>query len=400
MSRPRPSICQSPARLLLWGSCLVFAFAHRGSPGEGLKGIAQSVWVISERPLSDDQIEALRDVDSLLIMLPGVSSGDMEESCGFLDSVRIRGKYPVAVFYDWQPWNPGRKLVSPTAVGPAASRLVRLCEAFRNTGTGQKHIDLLAHSAGTVVVNKAALSIAETGSPVRFRHVLFLGTALDADEPLGGLKRVSSGVLNAHSAYDKVNRNINDRLGHLSSLDGGSYRNLRMDRTMGGRIVRHYVFLASNPENWFQYGSYLATGQWPDPNPDVPGDNCGPDDLHRLALWVLERREEHYPEVKAMLPVWLGGRNPEVRYYAALLAGRIKVKSLAPVLQTILADETMPVYLRKEIYQAFGNFEDGVYVDFLRSARKEDEDCAEELRDVLRDLKRKRIRPVRGPRTR
>ena len=36
----------------------------------------------------------------------------------------------------------------------------------------------------------------------------------------------------------------------------------------------------------------------------------------------------------------------------------------------------------KEIYQAFGNFEDGAYVDFLRAARKQDRACDEEIRDV------------------
>jgi hypothetical protein len=328
-------------------------------------------------------------------MVPGVSSGDLGESRRFLDRIRMQGKYEVAAFYDWEPGDLSRKVVSPTAVRPAARRLIRLCETFQNRMNKGRPVDLLAHSAGTVVVNNAATTIAEAGSPVRFRHVLLLGTALKAEEPLQNLKAVSAGVLNVHSASDKVNRNINRRMGRLSALEGGSYRNLRMDRSLGGRIVRHHVFLSSNPENWRQYGTFLATGQWPTPNPALPVEDHPVDDLHGLTLWVGQQPDEADHSVREMLPNWLSHSDPEVVYYAVALAGILKAKSLGPTMKTLLADKRRPVYLRKEIYQALGNFEDGAYIDFLRSARKRDRACDEVIRDVLRALKRKRVESIR-----
>ena len=351
--------------------------------------------VVAASPLTREQAQLLGRADSLLIMIPGITSGDLDENCRFLERVRAQGAQAVALFYDWEAHNLARKVAAPAAVDPAAEKLLALCAAFQAGAGGWKSIDILAHSAGTVVVNKAAHTAARTGSPVRFRHVLLLGTALAADEPLDELKAMSASVLNLHSAHDKVNRNINDQLGRLSALEGGAYRNFRMDHSLGGRLIRHYVFLSSDPENWRQYGTYLAGGEWPPPDPALPGADAAPARLHGLAQWVQAHPDEPRPDIRAALPEWLGQADPEARYYAVILAGLLREQALGPALTNLLAADPAPVYLRKEIYQALGNLRNGVYIDLLKSSRRSDRACAGEIRDVLRSLKRQRIEPVR-----
>lgn len=364
---------------------LVFANIAVANGGE-------RVWVLTKHPLTDEQVLALDRAESLLIMIPGISSGDIDANCKFLEQVRSRGKHDVAMFYDWEAGNLTRKVVSPTAVDPAATRLIKLCEKFQKD---KKSIDLLAHSAGTVVVNKAAMEMDEKSSDVKFRHVLLLGTALSEDEPLAELKAVSQSILNVHSAFDKINRNVSGSLGSLSSLDSDVYRNLSMDHSLSGRLVRHYVFLSSDPENWLQYGTYLGTVKWPKASQEVPGEDGRAEDLHRLSMSVKKQSVEPHAAIKEMLPKWLNHSDPEIKYYAVIMAGLLKETTLGPSMKDLLKDKGTPVYLRKEIYQAFGNFEDGHYVDFLRSARKQDPDCDEVIRDVARELKRKRIAPIR-----
>ena len=372
------------AFLLGWFFSHAAAFAEEGNRADRLL-------MATERPLTSDQTQILRRAASLLVMIPGVSSGDLDESGRFLDRVRIQGRQEAALFLDWDANKLARTVVAPAAVDPAARRLIAICETFRDGPADKTGVDILAHSAGTVVLNKAARAIVDTGSSVRFRHVLLLGTALDADEPLDSLKQVSAGVLNLHSAHDKVNRNVNDRLGRLSALEGGAYRNIPMDRSLGGRLIRHGVFLASNPENELQYGLYLGSGQWPEPAPWRAEDRLQPAALHALALWVRAHPDVAHGEILARLPEWLRHPEPQVRYYAVVLAGLLQAKSLGPALKTLLADARTPVYLRKEIYQALGNFKDGAEVEFLRAARQTDRACGEELRDVLRALKRARV---------
>lgn len=357
--------------------------------------VHEHVWVITERPLTRQQIQILRNLDSLLIMIPGVSSGDLTESCQFLNQVRIQGGYEVAMFYDWEAGDLSRKVVSPTAVGSAARRLVKLYRTFQKEAGKEKSIDLLAHSAGTVVVNKTAKEIVNSGSSIRFRRILFLGTALGADEKLDALKTISGAVLNVHSAYDKVNRNINDRIGKLSALHGGNYRNHRMDHSLSGRIMRHYVFLSSNPENWLQYGHYLGTGEWLEGKSYIPDNDYRIGDLHKLALWIKAHPNQPNDELKGTLLRLLNHSDPKIRYYGLIIIGLLKTKSLTSDIKTLLEDKQMPVYVRKEVYQALGNFEDGHHVDFLRRARKLDPPCDEEIRDIVRKLKRKRVEPIR-----
>jgi hypothetical protein len=328
-------------------------------------------------------------------MIPGISSGDLEESKRFLDRIRNHAGYKLAIFYDWEHLNPSRKVVSPTATLSAAKRLIKLCEVFQKEAGKVKQIDILAHSAGTVVVNKTAVTIASKRSSVRLRNVLLLGTALGADEHLDDLLSVSESVLNVHSAYDKINRNINDQIGELSELKGETHRNLRMDHTLGGRIMRHYVFLSYNPENWVQYGYYLRSGQWPEPRLLKNWNDYQLDDLHRLTLWVKEYPDESPEGMKQLLPDLLSNNDKDVKYYGVILAGLLKMRTLAPAMKAILEDEQSPVYLRKDVYQALGNLEDGHHVYYLKRARKLDPPCGEEIRDVLRALKRKRVEPIR-----
>ena len=355
-----------------------------------------TVVVVTERPLTAPQMEMLQSARSLLIMVPGVSSGDPVERRGLLARIRAEGGHDLAVFYDWESANPARRIASPTAVGPAAGRLVDLGEAFQGATDSGKSLDLLAHSAGTVVVNKAAETIVRTGSPVRFRRVLFLGTALSADEPLEGLKKVSRSVLNVHSAHDSVNRNINDREGRLDALGQPGYRNVRIDRTLGGRLVRHYTFLSDDPENWLPYVHYLRTGEWFEGRCVNLSPDGSPEDLHRLCLWVGAHPREPADAIRGTLPTLVGHADPVRVHYGAVLTGLLKAAEMVPALKALLADAKTPVHVRREAYQALGNLEDGRHLDFLRGARDTDPACDEVLRDVLRELKRKRVEPIRG----
>jgi hypothetical protein len=168
-----------------------------------------------------------------------------------------------------------------------------------------------------------------------------------------------------------------------------------MDHSLGGRIMRHHVFLSSNPENWLQYGLYLSTGRLPEAKGLPLGKDYRLHDLHRLTLRVKAHPEEQYDELRRLLPKLLADPDPEVVYYGVILTGLLKVAQLAPPMKAILANKQTPVYLRKDIYQALGNLEDGRQVDFLRGARRLDRPCDEEIRDVVRALKRKRIAPIR-----
>lgn len=116
----------------------------------------------------------------------------------------------MAVFLDWGHLDPTRKVVSPLATAKAAEDLAALCQLIDANSPSTVTFDLLAHSAGTVVANKAAIRAQEAGQSVHFRHILLLGTPHDPGVDLTALKAVSRAILNIHSAYDKINRNISD----------------------------------------------------------------------------------------------------------------------------------------------------------------------------------------------
>ena len=351
-------------------------------------------WIVTEDPLTPDQVEQLDSANSLLLMVPGISSGDLKESRIFLERIREEGGYELAVFYDWQADNPTRIVVSRTATEPAARHLVEFCAQYQRDKTGRA-IDVIAHSAGSVVLNKGAQEIVQGDLPLRFRHVLLLGTALDADESLDNLKVVSSSILNLHSAFDKVNHNINDRNGLLAELDGPPYSNLQKDYSLGGRMMRHYVFLASNPENRIGYSAYLTTGTWPAAEPPAAGTKASLIDLQRTAQWVRVHPEETNAITDRQIRDLLKCPDPDRQYYGAIFVNLLGKRQFTDELRTMLSNEDTPAYVRKEIYQALGSFEDPDLVRFLRRAVRRDAECSEELRDIVRDLKRKRIRPSR-----
>ncbi|MBN1257581.1 MAG: hypothetical protein JXA52_07735 [Planctomycetes bacterium] len=359
--------------------------------------LPQKVWLLGGDNLSPEQQEAFQKSSHLLIMIPGISSGDLEESCRFLGQVRAQGGQDLAVFYNWGGLDFTRSIASTTSTANAASGLIGLCRQFLGEASGNRTVDILAHSAGTIIVNKAAVQIRESYSPVRFRQVLFLGTPHDPEVNLDALKSVSDSVLNIFSDYDKINRNVSSNSGVLADLEGGAYRNLRMDTSLGGRRIRHYAFLKNNPENWVQYGGYLQTGQWPRPAapPIEPVDSV--ELLHGVAIWIKSGSagDNNLNDLHQLIKQSLAHPNPEVEYYSVILTGLLKASTFTPQLKSILDKQETPTYLRAEIYQALGNFEDGKQIHFLQRARKQDKECSEEIRDVLREFKLKRIRPVR-----
>ncbi len=357
---------------------------------------AELVWVADQHPMSDKEVERLRRCDSLLIMIPGISTGNISKRCAFLNQILTAGFYGQAVLYDWEAGSLSRKIMLPSATQRAAERLVEICSAFRRNGEGRKkNIDLLAHSAGTVVVTKVASEIVRTRSRVRFRHVLFLGTPVAVDEPLEDLKKTCASVLNVHSAFDKVNRNINDRLGVLTELNSKAYQNLRMDHSIGGRIIRHNTFLLSNPENWINYSTYLSHGFWPKADVAKISNDCDVMDFHRYAMGVMNHSDKPHAQTMALLPQWLTHSSYERKYYGVIIAGLLRCRQFAPLMKDMLRDKQVPVYLRMEIYQALGNIKDGRHIYFLKESRGRDPVCSDVIRDVLRSLKQKRIQPKR-----
>jgi hypothetical protein len=356
----------------------------------------ERVWLANQHSMSQKQIKTINRCNSLLIMIPGISSGNINESRQFLNHIRATGHYKQAILYDWKTGTLFRKTMLPSITRQAAERLIEICKIFQQNESGKKKtIDLIAHSAGTVIVNKAASEIVNIKSPIRFRNVLFLGTPLYLNTSLDNLKSVSTTVLNVHSAFDKINRNINQQLGVLTELDNEFYKNLQLDYSISGRIMRHSTFLASNPENWINYSNYLSQGSWPESIKTTVEENIKINNLNRQAMWLKEHPDEQDKYSNELLQKLLMHKNYEIKYYGVIITGILKRKQFAPTLKNILKDKKAPVYLRKEIYQALGNFEDGRQVLFLKDLRKRDSLCQEEIRDILRALKRKRIRPIR-----
>jgi hypothetical protein len=356
----------------------------------------ERVWLANQYPMSQKQIKTINRCNSLLIMIPGISSGNISESRQFLNHIRAAGHYKQAIFYDWKTGTLFRKTMLPSITQQAAERLIEICKIFQeNKSDKEKTIDLIAHSAGTVIINKAAAEIMNTKSPVRFRNILFLGTPLYVNTSLDNLKSVSTIVLNVHSAFDKINRNINQQLGRLAELNSDHYKNLQIDYSISGRIIRHDVFLASNPENWINYSNYLSQGSWPEPIQVTVDKNFKVESLHRQTMWLKDHPAEQHKYSLKLLQELLMHKDYKIKYYGVIITGILQRNKFAPTLKNILKDKAAPVYLRKEIYQALGNFEDGRQILFLKDLRKRDALCKEEIRDILRALKRKRIRPIR-----
>jgi len=354
------------------------------------------VVLVGEEAPSPKTTDALKHARRWVIMVPGISSGDRAQSCRLLEAVRGDAPDALGIFYEWGGGDPTRKVASPLATARAGASLARLL-AMPADGAGEGCvIDVIAHSAGTIVINKAAGDLREARAPVRLRHVLFLGTPHDPGVDLTALKSRSAAVLNVHSAYDKINRNVSDDLGHLQALPGGGYWNVRMDTSLGGRLIRHYAFLEDNPENRVQYRAFLDRGTWPEALP-LPAQVDGKLDCERLQRFACGLRAAvPDPALRDACLPWtdacLAAADPACVYYGVLFAGILRERSRADALKAVLARPEAPGYLRREVYPALGNLERPEDVRFLLRKRGEDPEGGEVLRDVLRALKRNRIR--------
>ncbi|MHC4885872.1 MAG: HEAT repeat domain-containing protein [Planctomycetota bacterium] len=226
---------------------------------------------------------------------------------------------------------------------------------------------------------------------IRFGRTLLLGTPHDPAVDLEALKAMSKSVLNVRSAYDKINRNVSNELAELRALDGYPFWNQRMDKTLGGRLVRHYVFLEPTPENVVQYGTYLKRGRWPEAQRLDGKAVMDVEALHGFALWLQKHgilgTEELY---KHLALEALKAR--DTAYYGALLLGQIGGEGAREALKEVLEKEGTSVLVRREIYQALGNLADARDLRYLQRRRKQDEGAGDVLRDVLREWKQRRIR--------
>ncbi len=358
---------------------------------------AERVYVLTGRPSSAPSFDVLARTKHCLVMIPGISSGELEEQSRFLGQLRLRNGADLAIFQDWGRLDPTRKIASATATAQAAENLAFLCKRIWGGNPQGVTIDILAHSAGTIIANKAAILLRQERFPGHFRHVLFLGTPHDTNVDLGALKELSRAVLNVCSGFDKINRDVSGELGWLQALDQPPYWNLRLDTSLGGRRIRHYAFLENTPENWLQYGFFLRSGDWPSPQALAGKTTQNPEALYRVAAWAKSTAlsEAQQAEVLAFARECVSHGDIEVRYYGVALMGMVGDSSCRTQLKAILEQSDTPGYLRREIYQALGTIADPEDIRYLQRARKSDSTSGDVLRDVLRDYKINRIRPTR-----
>ncbi len=364
--------------------------------GPAIESVGTGVYLLRSTP-DGGQVRSLGRVGRLLILVPGVSSGDLDAQGRFLSHLRLRTRADVAVFHHWGQYDPARRMAAPLATAQAAGTLAAFCEAVSGSNGGDLRIDVVAHSAGTIVVNKMALHLDAGGSPLRLRHVLFLGTPHDPAVDLRMLRQRCDALLNLHSAHDKINRNVSGDAGALAGLSAPPYWNRAMDTSLGGRRMRHYAFLEDTPENRVQYSHFLRTGRWPEARPLPDNETLTAVGLHRHAMY-LRTAEPVVPQAGAPLPLLqrcLTQSDPEIRYYGALLAGLAGDDAARPWVKAALEAPGQPDAVRRELYQALGAMENPDDLRYLQERRASDPAAGDVLRDVLRDWKRKRIRPAR-----
>ena len=359
--------------------------------------VSPDVTVCLEGTAPEQLRATLKPAGRWIVMIPGISSGDVAASCRLLQHLVNEEPASRGIFYDWGGGDPMRKVASPIATERAGGDVLALCSALPGPDGQRPIIDILAHSAGTIIANKAANRLAREGGTLRFRHVLFLGTPHDANVDLTALKAASDAIVNVHSNNDKINRTISDNMGRLNQLPGGPYRNVRMDTSLSGRIIRHYTFLTDTPENWHQYGTFLADGTWPEAGA-IPSAPCS--DVGRLHGAALSLQTQPPTEKSQTAGIHLAlscleSDNVQVKTYGAILAAILKDQTLLDPLKRELEKMECPPYLQNEILQAMGNMATPEMVRYLQRQRKTSPESAEVLRDVLRRLKQERIRPPR-----
>ncbi len=326
-------------------------------------------------------------------MVPGISNGEMKQQVIFLDQLRKKCGADIAIFLDWGRNDLGRKIALAQSTDRASDEMTDICHLVgkRRHIPGEAIIDIIAHSAGTIITNKTAIRLHDSG--IRFRHVLFLGTPHDADADVSALMETSCSVLNVFSGNDKVNRTVSTDKGRIHAFTGESFRNLRMDTSLGGRKIRHYNFLENTPENLEQYAAVLATGSWPLAVPVSEQTSLTPAELYKAALWVRQVRVDKTERILVMRLIQnaLKDSVPEIQTYGAIMAGLLADTVFRLRLMELLENKTSPGYLRREIYQALGSIGNPEDLRYLRRLRKSDPDSSDVLRDVMRDWKRKRI---------
>ena len=118
------------AFLIAVSGCAVREQKECASQKGGMQGrsscAAELVWVADQHPMSDKDVKRLSRCDSLLIMIPGITTGDMSKRCMFLNQIRTAGSYGQAVLYDWEAGTLSRKIMLPTATRRAAQRLLEI----------------------------------------------------------------------------------------------------------------------------------------------------------------------------------------------------------------------------------------------------------------------------------
>ncbi len=385
--------------VVLAGCRFSTALPNRMRPA--MEPVEEGVYLLRRLPDLRDLPSRVRQ-GHVLILVPGVSSGDVQTQGRFLAQLRVRTAAQVAVFHHWGGSDPTRRMAAPMATTNAAETLAAFCQAVSRESADGPHIDVMAHSAGTIVVNKMALHLAATNSPVRLRHVLFLGTPHDPSVDLRALKERCDALVNVHSAFDKINRNVSGDGGALAALPTPPFWNRSMDTSLGGRRMRHYTFLENTPENRVQYSGFLRTGRWLSPAALSAATSLTALGLHRHAMQIKMADPAARQEMVTLplLQRCLPHPHEEIRYYGALLAGLSRNNDARPLLKASLEAPGQPAAVRRELYQALGRIANPRDLRYLQQRRKSDPAAGDVLRDVLRDWKRKRIRPRREPRRR
>ncbi len=376
--------------LLICGACVRYDPGFALPPARPLVADGQRVVLLTRRGLLPEAAPRVAMADAVLILVPGVEDLPVGHRTVLLEQIRQRADCELALYYDWGQ-GLGRRIAFDAATDGAAHGL-----ADWLAGPGRPpRVHVLAHSAGTVVVNKAARLLAAWEAPatVRFDRVLFCGTPLRANEPLAALRARSASVLNCFSRLDKVSRNLNAAGGRLSAL--GEAGNAWLSRSLGGRLMRHDGFLANDPETWLRYGWYFRHGVLPPARVNRPLRDR-PSDWWSLAAAVVAGvpGSRVHAALAAERILRRGEAGAEALYYAALLAGLARQDDLAEQLIALLARPGNPAYLRREIYRAITNLRDGRHIGFLRWARKRDPVARVVTRDCLRELKRLRVVPT------
>lgn len=386
--------------VLLLGGCLAplretYPDWRRERPTEPTPVDPVLVHDFGEEPFHEAQLADWAAQDRLLLMVPGVDVETVATRQNFLDEVRTLGGYARAGYYDWHSGHLGRSILLAQTTESAGRRLLELCRSLGERNP-RLRIDLIAHSGGSVVVLKAALGLAETESPLRLGHVLLLGTPIQPDQDVRALVGRCQAVINVHSDYDQVTRQLSDADHGLQGLpETATHRNVRFDRSLGGLRVRHQEPLVAGPELRLFWTLILRDGRLPSPLPNLPDTEPSLEELHRHALWLAAEGEADPVATLALIARLCSDSQRERQCYGVILATVRSDPQAWPAIKPLLQDPSTPPWLRRQVHRYLVALQDGRYIDLLRWCRKRDPVNAETTRDALHDLDRADIAPVR-----